>query len=70
MQYEQVRATELCPGDVILAGLNDRPATITGFSERQAGSSPVKGGVVIHLSGAPNMSAFPRDWHRRVTDGA
>lgn len=51
----------LNPGDTVLAGIPKRRAVITGFSPRDPGRSPVKGGTVVHLSGAHDMTMFDSD---------
>ena len=45
-------------GDVVLAGVPLREATVLGFSERDPGNSPVRGGTVVHLSGAHDVTVF------------
>lgn len=54
-------ASELNVGDTVLAGIPERRAVVTGFSERDPGRSPVKGGIVLHLSGAHDMTMFESD---------
>ncbi len=52
---------QLKPGQTIMAGIPERKAVITAISDRDPGRSPVKGGKVLHLSGAHDMTMFEYD---------
>ena len=68
MKTEHIKASQLKPGDVVQIGY--KQATITGFSDRSQGRSPIKGGRIVHLAGAHDVSSLCGDerWHRVVVD--
>ena len=68
MKTETISASKLQLGDVIQIG--SKQATITGFSDRSQGRSPIKGGRIVHLAGAHDVSSLCGDerWHRVVFD--
>ena len=52
---------DLKVGQTIMAGIRKRKATITAISDRDPGKSPIKGGKILHLSGAHDMTMLEGD---------